>query len=68
MDFEVKNKDRSELKVSGKRKCKTENEIEGSEVVEAKTIICEVDIGEERKIKVRAGVKGRLIEVNDRLK
>ena len=68
MDFEVKNKDRSELKVSGKRKCKTGDEIEGSEVVEAKTIICEVDIGEERKIKVRAGVKGRLIEVNDRLK
>ncbi len=42
--------------------------LEGSEIVEARTIICEVDMGGERKVRIRAGVKGRLIEVNERLK
>lgn len=58
LNFDINNKDRSQLKIRGKNKI-------GAKFLKPETIICEVQLeNDSTKYKIRAGVKGRLVEMN----
>ncbi|XP_018572342.1 protein Simiate [Anoplophora glabripennis] len=61
-NFMIHNNDRSEIKLGGKRK-------KGAKVIEPHTILCQVKCeGMPKMFNIRAGVPGRIIEINEHVK
>lgn len=62
INFMINNSDRSEVKLGGKRK-------KGAKVIEPHTILCQVKCeGIPKMFNIRAGVPGRIIEINEHVK
>lgn len=62
INFMINNSDRSNIKLGGKRK-------KGAKVIEPHTILCQVKCeGISKMFNIRAGVPGRIIEINELVK